>query len=92
MRPYYFFKIEDMVEIDRIIFDETSRGIVKEESCAFMRRLVGDLASGGAQGIVLACTELFLLVEEGGFPGVQVFDTTKLHVEEIVKVALNGME
>lgn len=83
---------ENMVEIDRILFDETSKGIVKDESIAFIKSTIKNLISKGAQGIVLACTELFLLVKENDFPDIQILDTTKLHIQEVVKTMTNDIE
>lgn len=83
---------ENMMEIDRILFDETSKGIVKEESREFIKSIIENLVSNGAQGIVLACTELFLLVQEYDFPNIQILDTTKLHIQEIIKVLIKNKE
>jgi len=73
--------------IDRTIFDELSRGLVtpssKESLVAIADRLIG----GGADAVVLGCTELPLLVERGDLP-VPVLDTTTLHADAALRAAL----
>lgn len=83
---------EQMEIIDRILFDETSKGIVREESKLFMKRVIEELIDQGSQGIVLACTELFMLVNENDYHSTMILDTTKLHVEAIVREATKGIK
>jgi aspartate racemase len=47
------------------------------------------LIQAGAQGVILGCTEIPLLIHEGDAP-VPVFDTTKIHAEKAVDVALSA--
>lgn len=70
----------DRAEVHRIIFDELCRNSVREDSRATYRRVMEDLVSEGAQGVVLGCTEITLLVgpEDVSVP---VFDTTRIHVD-----------
>ncbi len=74
--------------VDRIIFEELVLGIIKPESKAVYIHVIEELVSRGAQGIVLGCTEIPLLVQ---FKDVQIplFDTTFLHAEMAVRVALD---
>jgi aspartate racemase len=76
-------------EIDNLIYEEMSAGIFS----AHARRVIADeartLASRGAQGIVLGCTELPILMRGHEF-GTPVFDTTKLHAIAAVEHALHG--
>ena len=62
-------------------------GIVDEGSRQQYRRIMRDLAARGAQGILLGCTEIDLLVGAVDSP-VAVFDTTRLHAERAVELAL----
>jgi aspartate racemase len=73
--------------VDRIIFEELVLGIIKPESKAAYIRIIEALVSRGAQGVVLGCTEIPLLVQ---FKDVSVplFDTTYLHAEMAVRAAL----
>lgn len=71
---------QDRAEVHRVIFDELCRNTVLEDSRATYRRVMGDLVDGGAEGIILGCTEITLLVGPGDVT-VPVFDTTRIHVE-----------
>ncbi len=75
-------------EIHRIIFDELCRGLVNAESRATLVQCIAALQARGAQGVVLGCTELPLLVgsEDCALP---LFDTTRLHALAAVDFALN---
>ena len=70
-----------------VIYDELCRGIVTEFSREAYRRIIARLVADGAQGIVLGCTEIELLIgaQDAEVP---VFPTTRLHVEAAVDRAL----
>lgn len=70
-----------------VIYDELCRGIVSDLSREKYRRIMADLADQGAQGILLGCTEIDLLVGADDSP-VPVYDTTRLHAERAVTLAL----
>ena len=70
-----------------VIYDELCVGRVEHASREEYRRVMGTLADRGAEGILLGCTEIDLLVGPADSP-VPVFDTTRLHVERIVDLAL----
>jgi len=78
----------DRAEVHRIIYDELCVGVFREESreavLAVIERLV---AEGGADGVVLGCTELELLLGDDD-AGVPLFPTTRLHAEAAVAAAL----
>lgn len=74
--------------IDRIIFNELVRGERREESKREYLRIVGELRGRGAEGVILGCTEIFLLIGQDDLPGFPVFDTTELHVQAAVEVVL----
>ena len=78
--------------VDRIIFDELVRRKVRPESKAEYLRIIALLRAAGAEGVVLGCTEIFLLVGQDDLPGFPVFDTTALHVEAAVAYALGRGE
>jgi aspartate racemase len=69
-----------------VIYDELCVGVVREESREQYRRIMRELAAGGAQGILLGCTEIDLLVGPADAP-VAVFDTTRLHAQRAVELA-----
>lgn len=67
-------------EIHRIIYDELCRGVVKNESRETYRAIISDLVREGAQGVILGCTEITMLIgpQDVSCP---VFDTTQIHIE-----------
>jgi amino-acid racemase len=78
----------DRAEVHRIIYDELCLGIVRDESREVYRGVIGRLVEAGAQGIVLGCTEIEMLVTAADSP-VPVFPTTRIHVEAAVDAALD---
>jgi aspartate racemase len=78
---------EDRAEVHRIIYDELCLGIVREESRAIYRGVIERLARAGAQGVILGCTEIELLISADDSP-IPVFPTTRLHAEAVVTVSL----
>lgn len=79
--------IQDREIIHRIIYEELCLGIVKPESRVEYRRIMQDLASHGAQAIILGCTEISLLVNAQDSP-VPLFDTTAIHARAAALEAL----
>lgn len=77
----------DRAEVHRIIYDELCLGIVTEVSREVYRGVIQRLVAEGAQGVILGCTEIELLVSQADSP-VPVFPTTRLHVEAAVEAAL----
>jgi aspartate racemase len=78
---------EDRLIVHRIIYDELCLGITKDSSRREFQRIGGDLISKGAEGIILGCTEIPLLVHQGDLP-VPLFDTTEIHARAAVDRAL----
>ena len=78
---------EQRALVHRVIYDELCLGVVDDGSRARCREVVADLVAAGAQGVVLGCTELELLIGPGDSP-VPVFPSTRLHVEAAVTAAL----
>lgn len=75
--------------IDRIIFDELVLGDIREESRADLVGVIGELTAAGAEGAILGCTELELLVRPADTP-LPLFATTTLHAHAAVDFALGG--
>ncbi len=73
--------------IHDIIYKELCMGIVTAESRSLYRGILHDLASRGAQAIVLGCTEIMLLVDQTDSP-VPLLDTTTLHARAAVDFSL----
>jgi aspartate racemase len=70
-------------EVHRIIYDELVLDVVREESRATYGRVMADLVGRGAEGMILGCTEIGLLVGADD-TSVPVFDSTGLHVDAAV--------
>ena len=77
----------DRATVHRVIYDELVQGVVRAESRDAYRAVMARLAEAGAEAIVLACTEIMLLVrpEDSTLP---LFDTTALHAAAAVERAL----
>lgn len=76
-------------DVHRIIYDELCHGIVDDTSRAVYQRTIDELASRGAQAVILGCTEITLLIkpQDSSLP---VFDTTALHAQAAVDWALQA--
>lgn len=70
-----------------IIFEELCRGEIRADSKAAYLEIVDSLAGQGAQGVVLGCTEIGLLIQDDD-TDVPLFDTTEIHAEQAVAAAL----
>lgn len=70
-----------------VLYGELVHGVVREESRAAYRRIIEALVDRGAQGVILGCTEIELLVGPEDCP-VPAFPTTRLHAETAVDLAL----
>ena len=79
----------DRAELHRIIYEELCVGVIREESRQFYRQVIDRLIAAGAEGVILGCTEIELLIGAADSP-VPVFPTTRLHVEAAVSRALAG--
>jgi aspartate racemase len=73
--------------VHEVIYGELCVGVIRDESREHYRRVMRDLAGRGAEGILLGCTEIDLLVGPQDAP-VPVFDTTRLHAHRAVDLAL----
>jgi aspartate racemase len=73
--------------VHRVIYDELVLGNILPESKAQYDLIIEGLVQRGAQGVILGCTEIGLLVKDGQGP-VPIFDTTKIHALAAVDFAL----
>lgn len=73
--------------IHRIIYNELCLGRIVDASRAAYRDIIAGLVADGAQGVILGCTEIGLLVGEGD-ASVPLFDTTRIHAEAAADWAL----
>jgi aspartate racemase len=79
----------ERIATHRIIFEELVHGRVVESSREAMRGIAGRLVQSGAEGIVLGCTELAMILGPRDV-SVPLFDTTTIHAREAVERALEG--
>jgi len=77
--------------VHRVIYDELVLGQTKPTSRAEFTRIIGQMQSEGAQGVILGCTEIGLLVKQGDVD-LPLFDTTRIHAEAAVDAALGELE
>ena len=78
---------KDAELVNRVIYDELCLGILSEKSKRSYLRIIGQLTEQGAQGIVLGCTEIGLLIRQED-TGVPLFDTACIHALAAVRYAL----
>ncbi len=79
---------EDIGIVDKVIFDELCHGKVIETSRKEYQRIISDMKEAGAQGVILGCTEIGMLIkpEDTTLP---VFDTTIIHATKAVEKAFD---
>ena len=80
---------KDRETIHRIIYDELCLGLVKQESRQQYIQIMEKLVQAGAEGIILGCTEIELLVHDGDSQ-VPLFPTTRIHAIAAVEYALDA--
>jgi aspartate racemase len=79
---------DDRDFVHKVIFNELCRGIFKGESKKRFLKIIEQFIAEGAEGIILGCTEIPLLVSEDDVD-VPLFDTTRIHAESAVEFALS---
>ena len=80
---------EDIKIIHKIIYEELCLGIIKDDSRDEYLRIMDDLNSKGAQGIILGCTEICMLIKDE-HTNIKLYDTTTIHGIEAVNKALES--
>ena len=78
----------DRETVDRVIFDELCQGKVIDASRTLYLKIMDKLAGSGAEGIILGCTEIPMLVKQENTP-LTVFDSLELHARTAVNLALD---
>ena len=81
----------ERAEVHRVIYEELCRGVIKTSSRDRYRSAITQLVDAGAQGIILGCTEITLLIGADDSP-VPVFDTTEIHALSAVDFALDAID
>jgi aspartate racemase len=78
---------DDREYVNHVIYDELVAGEIRDESRAGYVAVIKRLAERGAEGVILGCTEIPLLVSEAD-AGMPLFDTTVIHAEAALEYAL----
>jgi aspartate racemase len=80
---------EDRQYVNAVIYDELVAGRVRDESRRGLIAVISRLEERGAQGVILGCTEIPMLVNETD-AGMRLFDTTAIHAEAALRYAVEG--
>ena len=79
----------DMKMIHQVIFEELCLGLIKNVSKDNYIAVIKRLEAAGAEGVILGCTEIGLLIKQSDSP-VPLFDTTLIHAQAAVEYALTA--
>jgi aspartate racemase len=75
-------------EIDRIIFDELCKGIIKDSSREYYINVINQMINEyGINGVIFGCTEIEMLVKQHNLD-IPIFDTTQAHIDKLVDYSL----
>ena len=84
--------IPDAADVDivnDVIFHELCMGKIKEESRRQFQRIIDGLKENGAEGVILGCTEIGMLIRQAD-SSLPVFDTTLIHAKRAAEIALDS--
>ena len=79
----------ERTEVHNIIYNELVHGQIKDTSRESYKEIIKNLEKNGAQGVILGCTEIPLLIKATDV-AIPIFDTTKIHAESAVDWALSN--
>ncbi len=78
---------EDREEVNRVIYEELPQGILKPSSKQAYIEIIDRMQQAGAEGVILGCTEIPLLIKQEDV-AIPVFDTTAIHATKAMDLAL----
>jgi aspartate racemase len=78
---------EEREQIHQIIYTELVHGEIKDQSREIYKKIIGKLEQRGAEGVILGCTEIPLLIAQSDV-NIPTFDTTTIHAEKAVEWSL----
>jgi aspartate racemase len=78
---------EDVEKVNDVIYNELCLGNIRHESKEKYIEIINKMAKEGAQGVILGCTEIGLLIKQDDVD-IPVFDTTLIHAEKAAKLAI----
>lgn len=76
-------------EVNRIIFEELCLGDLQVQSKEYYKQVIAGLIEKGAQGIILGCTEIGLLIKEPDV-SIPIFDTAIIHAKKAATIAVTN--
>jgi aspartate racemase len=76
--------------VHHIIYDELVKGEIRDSSRDAYLQIIEKLQTNGAQGVILGCTEIPLLIKQSDV-AIPIFDTTTIHAQAAVEMALAGL-
>ena len=79
----------DQEEVNRVIYDELVRGRILDSSRKIYGEIISRLKENGAEGVILGCTEIPLLVSEKD-TSLPLFDTAVIHAQKALDYAVSG--
>ena len=79
--------VEERKIVHDIIYNELVHGKIKNNSKEIYKKIIQNLEAQGAEGVILGCTEIPLLIKDSDV-NIQIFDTTKIHAKKAVEWAL----
>jgi aspartate racemase len=79
---------KDREKINRVIFDELCKGVLRDDSREAILRIIQALVEAGCQGVILGCTEIPMLVRPGD-ADIPLIDTTAIHAQAALERALS---
>jgi aspartate racemase len=82
---------EERAFVHGVIYNELVMGNIEQASKLRFIEIINNMVNAGAQGIILGCTEIPLLIKQEDIE-VKLFDTTRIHAEAAVELALKGMD
>ncbi|WP_108804380.1 aspartate/glutamate racemase family protein [Aquimarina sp. Aq107] len=81
--------VDDRELIHKVIYEELVLGNIQSNSREVYKRIIKDLENKGAEGVILGCTEIPLLIKQEDVD-IPIFNTTKIHAERAVEIALKN--
>ncbi|MGF1723105.1 aspartate/glutamate racemase family protein [Photobacterium nomapromontoriensis] len=78
---------DDRESVHNIIYQELCRGEIRDESRSTYAKIIDKLHQSGAEAVILGCTEIALLIQQS-HTNVPLFDTTAIHAQAAVELAL----
>ena len=80
--------LKEIEEVHRIIYTELVHGKIEDDSREIYKQIIANLEERGAEGVILGCTEIPLLISKSDV-NIPTFDTTIIHAEKAVEWALD---